>query len=211
MSADLTDTALSQPVLQAAILLYCDFLDTSLAPDPLRAAYAPFPILSAAGLTGDAEFDGFTWDTIDPRAVSIGTVNHQDGGSDTLTITLSATPLDTKILNIIDNTALYAGRVCRVWAVLRDDNGNVLSARNLYTGYMMVPSTTVGKDQMTATMEVENFLALIAAAPARTYLTQTVYDAGDLSASASAGSHNAQAAVGGGGALGRFDFRQQMY
>jgi hypothetical protein len=209
MTNAVTDAALTPTVLSVALLLYCDF-----SGDPLRCALAPMPIATAAGFSGDPDLDGHAWSIASPEALSVGEVTHQSGGSDTLTLTLSASPLDTTVMNVVDNPALYAGRLARIWLVLIDSYGNAVAQQHFYTGYMSVPSVTVGAQSMQATLDVENFTALVSAAPGRTYLIQSQFDAGDLSASAAHSAGNATGATGyggyGGGRFGAYGWRPMI-
>jgi hypothetical protein len=58
---------------------------------------------------------------------------------------------------------------------------------------------------MTVTMEVENWLAIFGGAPSRTYLTQKLYDANDLSANVSLGNAAAVPGLVNFGSGGAFD------
>lgn len=190
----LADASLTAQVVTPAILLFLDFADL-----PLRVALSPNNLTVPGGLTdADPDCAGFTFEATDSRVLEIGSVSHEETGTDTLTITLRASPTDTELLAAIETPSLYVGRLVRMWLVLHDGAGTVtaISPSLGYTGYMSVPQQQVDPDSgtMAVTMQVENWLAILGGAPSRTYLTQKVYDASDLSANVSLG--NAAAVPG---------------
>jgi hypothetical protein len=192
----LLDATLTAPVVYPAMLLFADFEDL-----PLRYAFAPFNLDVPIGLTdADADCAGFTFEAVDSQVLSVGSVAHEDGGTQTLTISLRATPSDTDLLAAIESPALYVGRIVRIWLVLHDGAGTVtqISPSLGYTGYMGVPTQTVdpANGVMEVTLEVDNWLAILGGAPSRTYLTQSVYDAGDTSANVSIGNGNSAPGLG---------------
>lgn len=187
----IADASLSASNVVAAMLIFADFVDL-----PLRVAYAPMPLTVPGGLTdADSDCAGFTFDNMTGDVLTIGTIAHEDGGTDTLTATLVADPANPDLLNAIEDPAIYAGRQFRIWVVLHNNAGTVTELRPLYRGYMMQPSQEFGGGQFTITMQIENYRAIIAGAPGRSYLAQTAYDAGDLSANVSLGQGNSAPAI----------------
>lgn len=182
----LSDSSLSGDHVVAALLIFADFVDL-----PLRVAYASMPLVVLAGVTdADADCVGFTFDNMTADVLRLGTISHEDGGSDTLTATLTADPANPDLFDAIEDPSIYAGRQFRIWAVLHNNAGTVTELRPLYRGYMMQPSQQFDGGEFTITMQIENYQAVIAGAPARSYLAQTAYDASDLSANVSLGQGN---------------------
>jgi len=200
----LADGSLSAGNVVAGLLIFADFVDL-----PLRVAYAPMPLTVPGGLTdSDGDCAGYTFDNMSTDVLRLGTVSHDDGGTDTLTATLTADPSSPGLLNAIEDPSKYAGRQFRVWAVLHNGAGTVTELRSLYRGYMMQPSQQFEGGEFTITMQIENYRAIIAAAPGRSYLAQASYDAGDLSANISLGQGNsAPAIMGAEYPRGREDYR----
>ena len=198
----LLDASLSANTVAAGVLIFADFADL-----PLRVAYAPMPLTVPGSITdGDADCLGFTFANMTADVLSLGVIAHDEGGSDTLTATLTADPANPALLNAIENPAIYAGRQFRVWAVLHDGAGAVVEMRPLYRGYMTQPSQEFEAGQFTITMQIENYRALINAAPSRSYLAQANYDAGDQSANVSIGQGGAAPGV-----VGANFFEQGQY
>jgi hypothetical protein len=203
----LSDASLSANTVTAALLIFADFADA-----PLRVAYAPMPISVPGSITdGDGDCQGFTFANMTADVLSLGTISHDDGGTDTLTATLLADPANPALLNAIEDPAKYAGRQFRVWAVLHNGAGTVTQLRPLYRGYMMQPSQQFEAGQFTITMQIENYRALIASAPGRSYLAAATYDAGDASANVSLGQGDAAPGiVGGGMTFGRNEYAREQ-
>ncbi|WP_310474108.1 hypothetical protein [Sandarakinorhabdus sp.] len=191
----ISDGSLSASSVQIGLLIFADFADL-----PIRAAYAPCPLTVPAGLTdGDADCWGLTFDTINADVLRISPVEHSQGGTGTLSIELHTDAAFPALLNAIENPALYLGRRLRLWQVIFSLNGQVLEIQPLARLYMTVPRHRASSSEYLVVMEAENFSALIANAPARTYLNSTLWDAGDLSGIASQGVNTAPAVVPGGG------------
>lgn len=201
----LLDASLSENTVAAGLLIFADFVDL-----PLRVAYVPMPLTVPGSITdGDADCEGFTFDNMTADVLSLGAISHDDGGTDTLTATLTADPANPDLLDAIEDPAIYAGRQFRVWAVLHDGAGAVTELRPLYRGYMMQPSQEFEGGQFTITMQIENYRAVISTAPGRSYLSQSTYDAGDLSANVSLGQGNASNGIVGGRFTERGQYEQE--
>jgi hypothetical protein len=158
------------------------FLD--LLGEPLYVTNGPYPVTFSG--TGDPDLDGNTFQPLDPRFVSVGTVKAQEGGTDTLTLQLSGLAVvDTDTMNEIGDKAKFQGRDCRLWRALLDPTSlqRIGAVWSYYTGYMSTPKITGDKDSQTISLEVETYLAFFQQASNRTYLDQQSYDPGDLSAS----------------------------
>ncbi len=188
---DLTESSFDASPLAVAILLFMDFAD-----EPVRVALAPMPIGVPAAMTGDADADGEIFDVANSDVLSIGSFGAEEGGSDALAISLTASPLNAEMMNRIDDASLYAGRSVKIWTVLHDGGGTVIEARRVYNGTMIGPEVTTSSTAMIATMACEGFAALLAAPPARTWQMQKAIDPDDESADAASGSGNSLAAIG---------------
>jgi hypothetical protein len=197
----LLDATISEPFVNAAILVFADFADL-----PIRGAYAPFPLTVPTGLAdADADCEGFTFETLDSQVLSLGPVEHSDGGTDTLGFTLFADAATPELLTAIENPADYVGRRVRVWLVLHDGAGEVTELRPVYRGYMTQPTQEADGSQFIITMEAENYLSLLSAAQNRTYIPTQLYDAGDTAGAVSKGQINYVPGVPGGGGDARYD------
>lgn len=192
--------------------------------DPVRVTTAPYAITFSG--TGDAELDGFTYDPINAQMVAISDVQHAEGGSDTVTATLSGLMgLDTDLLNIIGDKSKWQGQDSALWLILLDESltrvGNVW---RYYTGTMVSVQIKGGVAGQVIELQIENYLASLSQASGRTYLDQERYDSGDKSAEAAIaianGTHGnglidsaggvGMYGGGGGGGGGGFNFRTHL-
>lgn len=170
--------ALAARLRHPVTFCYLDIRD-----EPVRVTNAPYGFSFVD--TGDEDLDGFTFDAVDPRVVSIGTVKAKEGGSDTLALELSGLPgVDGDLLNQIGTRANWQGRDARLWKALLDpaDPTRILSIWSYYTGYMAVPKISGDRASQTISLDVETYLAFFGQASNRTYLDQSTFDPGDRSA-----------------------------
>jgi hypothetical protein len=173
----------AQDALAAGVRRPVTFCFLDLADGPVRVTNAPYNFTFSG--TGDEDLDGFTFTAVDPRMVSIGTVRAAEGGSDTLTLTLSGLAgVDDELMTQIGNRANFVGRDCRLWrAMLNPSDLTQLGALwSYYTGYMSVPRIVGDKTTQTIQLSVESYLAFFGQASNRTYLDQQSYDPFDRSA-----------------------------
>lgn len=164
------------------------FLDIS--GDPVRVTTANVALTFSG--TGDADLDGFTYDAVTPELVDVGAVKNQEGGSETLTVSLSGiVGPDTDLLNAIGNVGNWRGRTARLWCIIYDPSGVQQGAVwNFYTGRMSAARITGAPESQTIAMDIENYLASLKAASGRTYLDQAQFDPGDHSAELKIGAAN---------------------
>lgn len=151
--------------------------------EPVRVTDAPYSATFAG--TGDVDLDGFTFDAVDGRVVSVGVVKAKEGGTDTLTLELSGlNGVDGELLNQLGTRSNWQGRDARLWKALLDpaNPAVILSIWPYYTGYMAVPKIVGDSRSQTIQLEVESYLAFFGQASNRTYLDQASYDPGDHSA-----------------------------
>lgn len=150
--------------------------------DPVRVTTAPYS-LSFSG-TGDSDLDGQNYSAVDPSLVSIGAVKNQEGGSETLTCSLSGiVGPDTTLLNVIGNVTNWRGRTARLWCVVFSPSGAQQGAVwAFYTGRMSALRIRGAPSDQTVEMDIENYLASLKQASGRTYMDQAKFDSGDLSA-----------------------------
>lgn len=193
----LSDAALSASTLAPARLFFADFADL-----PLRYAYAPFPLKVAPGTPGaDPDCAGFTFETMDAGVIAMSEIEHGADGTQGVTVTLNASMDQPELRAALEDPALYAGRLFRVWNVLHDGAGNVtaVSPSLGFTGYMSHPVETVdpAAGTMAVSMEMLNWQAIFGAPPCRTYLLQI--DPADLSGKVSIGNAAAAPGLSGGG------------
>lgn len=164
--------------------------------------------------TGDTDLDGKTFTGINAAFIDIGEVAYRQGGSESVTATLSGIPeVDSASLALLANPANWRGRDARLWRVIRNA-ANVQQGgfHAYYTGRMTNLSHSAGDDGQTISVTIESYLAVFSEASNRTYLSQDQYDAGDLSARAAVAiangnytgavtgsGYSGQSGVGGGG------------
>jgi hypothetical protein len=144
---------------------------------------APYSFTFAG--TGDEDLDGFTFEAVDARVVSVSDVKAKEGGSDTLTLTLSGLAgVDGDTMSAIANRANYQGRDARLWKAMLDpvELTTIGQIWPYYTGYMAVPKISGDKASQTISLEIETYLAFFSQASNRTYLDQLSFDPGDHSA-----------------------------
>lgn len=165
-------------------LAYLDILG-----DPIRATtlgYAvTLPVLADPDLSGQ---------TFLPTAgvVTVGDVEHGEGGSETLPVELSGLLLpDTDLLNTLGDRLNWQGRRARLWVILRDETRAQQGAiAEFYTGYMSSLRLLPRRDSQVIRLEIEGYRALLNQASNRSYLDQKRYDAADTSAAATIGAAN---------------------
>lgn len=176
------DTA-AQEALGAQRRRVTTFCWLDLDGDVIRVTDAPYPVTFAG--TGDEDLDGFTFDAVDPRLVTIGEVKTKEGGTDSVVLTLSGlVGVDDELLNTIGDRSKWVGREGRLWHMMRDPDtlapiGGVWS---FYTGYMSVPKIVGDRSQQTIQMTLESYLGFFGEASGRGYLGLSNYDPDDTSA-----------------------------
>lgn len=178
-------TALGQTVVQPAYFGFLDFVG-----DPLRATTYGIDVSFAA--TGDADLDGFTFEAWDPQFVDVGDVSNQQGGSETVNVTLSGIlSIDGDLLNLIGDRSKWYRRTARLWMRVHDEAGAAQGAIiPYYTGYMTDVRIVPAPESQTIVVEIENYLNILKDASNRNYLNQGDYDSADVSAKATIGAAN---------------------
>jgi hypothetical protein len=186
----------TEQVIKPAYYAWLDILG-----DPVRATTAGYDLTLSD--TGDEELDG-EYHGLDPQVVNIGEVMHQEGGSQTVTASLSGMLLpDAELLATIGDRANWQGRIARLWMQVRDENGATQGAIvPYYTGYMNAIEIVPAADSQIIQVQIENYLVSLNEASNRTWLSQRLYDPDDTSASASISSAN-NASTGQGAAAGQ--------
>ncbi|WP_031392932.1 hypothetical protein [Sphingomonas sp. STIS6.2] len=173
----------AQAALAASVRRPVTFAFLDLKGEPIRVTNAPYSFTFAD--TGDEDLDGFTFDAVDPRVVSVGPVKAREGGTETLTLQLSGLAgVDDELMTQIGNRSNWAGRDCRLWRAMLDphDMTRIGAIWSFYTGYMSVPKISGDRTGQVINMSVESYLAFFGQASNRTYLDQQSYDPGDQSA-----------------------------
>lgn len=170
--------ALASASFQVAWLAWLDFDG-----DPVRATTAGRSLAMSG--TGDADLDGYTFDAVDPTMVSVSDVKNKEGGSETITFTMSGiVGPDTDLLNIIGDKSLWQGRTARLWAIIYDEAGTQQGAIwPIYTGRMSGVQFAGDPSSQTIALDVESYLAYMKQASGRTYLDQAQFDPIDNTAS----------------------------
>jgi hypothetical protein len=168
-----------------AWLAYLDFYG-----DPVRAATSPRSLSFTT--TGDPDLDGQTFIAVDPSLISVTNVRNAEGGSETVSFTLSGiVGPDTDLLNIIGDASLWRGRSARLWAVIYDESGTQQGAIwPIYTGRMSAVQIVGDPSQQTVKLDVESYLAALKEASHRTYQDQSSFDPLDNTAALKVGVAN---------------------
>jgi hypothetical protein len=211
-----TQAALEASVLHWRVLLYAD-----IDGDTLRATSGLYDKVISA--SGDSELDG-TYESYSHQIIEVGPVKHNETGSDTVTISMNGLLVNLEqildrdgdailtreaenifvrtsdLLNTIGDKTRWQGRTARLWFYCVDENeAQVGSIIPYYTGYMNDIVIAGSPDQQRIMLTIENYLASLAGAPNKTYMMQSLFDSGDLSANATLGAANG---IGGGGSTG---------
>lgn len=199
MAVDATTQAeLEKPLLTWRVLCYADFVG-----DLLRATSGLYTKVISG--SGDSELDG-SYDPYNHELVNVSEVRQQEQGTDTVTISLSGLVINNEdFLNLIGNKSNWQGRTARLWFYCVDENENqVGEIIPYYTGYMNDINIVGNPRTQTVALTIENYLATLAGSQNKTYLIQSLYDAGDTSAAASIAAANGlvEGVISGGGGSG---------
>jgi hypothetical protein len=172
--------ALDARIIRPVFFVYLDVIG-----DPLRACTAEMSLQPFG--SGDPDLDGHVFDALNPTIVDIGPVAMKSGGSDSVTAQLSGlVGLDDDLLAVIGDRQNWQGRVARLWRMIRDEGGTQRGAiQHYYTGYMVSLDISGSPESQTIDLTIESYLVAFSQASNRTYLDQSSYDPGDLSAKAS--------------------------
>ena len=183
MVSPTTQAALEAEILHWRALVYADFVG-----DTLRATNNI--IDKTVSGSGDPELNG-TYESFTNNIIDISPVQHNETGSDTVSIQMSGLIVNSDFLNLIGDKAKWQGRPARLWFFVSNDaGGQIGDIVPYYTGYMNDISISGGPSEQTVTLTIENYLTSLSVAANRTYMMQKLYDAGDLSANATLGAAN---------------------
>lgn len=202
---------LDREVIRPAWFAFLDF-----ANEPIRANTSGRDVTLTG--TGDDDLDDFKFEGLRGDLVDISPVKFGEGGTDTVTVTLSAMiDLDSDMLSEIGDNSNWQGRVARLWRIIRNENNVQQGAiQHFYTGYMIDISIQSSPQQQIIKLSIEGFISAHSRASNRTYLDQEKYDSGDLSAQAAIAIANGTSGnpiinnTDGGGGRGGSDVRPRM-
>jgi hypothetical protein len=185
-----TQAALEAQVLRWRVLCYADFDG-----DVLRATSGLYDRTISG--SGDSELDG-TYESYSHNVIDVSPVKHNESGSDTVTISLGGLIVNNAaFLTLIGDRTNWQGRIARMWFYCVDANETqVGSIIPYYTGYMNSIGISGSPENQTVGLTVENYLASIAGASGKTYLIQSRFDSGDLSAAAAIAAANGAEGAG---------------
>lgn len=202
-----TLAALGREVVYVQWFAWLDFLD-----DPLRAVSGVQDVTIGASETGDPDLDGYTFLAIPSELIGVSDVQHSQSGSETVTVSLSALPLDNaEILDLIGNRPRWRKREARMWFRLLDPilNGNgkitgftPLPLHPYYSGYIIDMPIEPGPDEQKVTVLIENYQAALSEASGLTYLHQSEFDPDDHSAEQTLAAANGMQKAGVAGGFG---------
>jgi len=183
MVSPTTQAALEAEILHWRALIYADFVG-----DTLRATNNI--IDKTVSGSGDAELDGF-YESFTHNVISVSPVQHNETGSDTVSIQMSGLIVNADFLNLIGDRTKWQGRAARLWFFVSDESGGqVGDIVPYYTGYMNDITIAGSPSEQTVTLTIENYLTSLSVAANRTYMMQKLYDSGDLSANATLSAAN---------------------
>lgn len=188
-----TQAALEETILRWRVLAYGDFVG-----DTLRATSGLYDRTISG--SGDSDLDG-TYDAYPPEFVGISPVQHKEGGTNTVTISMSGLIVNNvDFLNLIGTKSNWQGRDFRVWFYCVDENETLVGDYiPFYTGYMNDVTISGSPEFQTVSVTIENYLNTLTGASNKNYLSQAQYDSGDLSANATIAAANGLNSSGGGG------------
>lgn len=189
--------ALDAKLLRPAFIAYLDIVG-----DPVRATTWPADLTFAG--TGDPDLDGHTFMALSGDIVEVGEVKFQEGGAETLTLSLSGLVLaDNELLNLLNDESNWRGRVIRLWqAVYNEQDVRQGAFWNYYTGRMVDTPISGDPTRQTIEMQCETYLASLSTPSGRSYLDQGEFDPLDKSPEAAiaiANGVDAYGLTGGGG------------
>jgi hypothetical protein len=170
--------------LDEAVIKPVFFIWLDIDGDPVRVNTSGRNITPSG--TGDVDLDGLAFDGIGGGLLDVSSVRFKEGGSESVTVTLSGIAgLDDDTLTQIENAANWRGREARLWRIVRNA-ANVQQGgyHAYYTGRIISLRHSGSVRGQVLTLTVESYLAMLSEASNRTYLDQERYDAGDLSAQA---------------------------
>lgn len=210
MVSPTTQAALEAEIVHWRALIYADFVG-----DTLRATNNI--VDKTVSGSGDAELDGF-YESFTHNIIEVSPVQHNETGSDTVAVQMSGLIVNADFLNLIGDRTKWQGRAARLWFFLSNESGGqVGDIVPYYTGYMNDITISGNPSQQTVTLTIENYLTSLSVAANRTYMMQTLYDAGDLSANATLGAANGMGQSAGvtdltgiSGGFGDYDYRMSQ-
>ena len=170
--------ALAERVRRPVIVAFLDIKD-----EPIRVTDAPYSFDFSG--TGDPDLDGYRFQAVDPRVVSVAEVKSKEGGSGTVQLSLSGLQgIDGELLTTIGDKSQWQRRTVRVWKAMLDPvtflpRGAIWG---YYTGYMQVPQIVGDQASQTIILEVESYLGFFERASNRSYIDQQSFDPADRSA-----------------------------
>lgn len=212
MVSPTTQAALEAEILHWRALIYADFVG-----DTLRATNNI--VDKTVSGSGDSELDG-TYESFNHNIIEISPVKHNESGSDTVSIEMSGLIVNADLLNLIGNKANWQGRAARLWFFVSNESGGQIGdIVPYYTGYMNDITISGSPSEQKIILTIENYLTSLSVAANRTYMLQTLYDAGDLSANATLGAANGMGSsagvtdlidpIGSGAGFGNFGMMNQ--
>ena len=173
--------AVEGQVVNARWVCYLD-VDT----DPLRATTGLYNKTFSS--TGDADLDGFTFESYPAELISVSEVQHDESGSNQVAVTMSGLIVNNAaFLALIGDKSKWQGRTARLWWYLVDTNEAQITSNvyGYYTGYMNDITINGSPESQSITMTIEHYLVTLAVTPNKTYAMQNQFDSGDYSADAS--------------------------
>lgn len=173
--------ALSARVIKPVYFVYLDFLGEPVLANTSGANVTP------SG-TGVAKLDGNEFIGVDGQFVDLSPVKTAEGGSKSITATLSGIPadlVDADILAILDDPTKWRGRDADVWQIIRDSGNTQQGGYRTWCAGRIVALNHGGDERgLRITVQIEGYLAALSEASNRTYMDQERYDPDDLSAAA---------------------------
>lgn len=182
LNPDFPADELDEPIIRPVRFAFIDFDG-----EPLRLTDAPYAVTFAG--TGDEDLDGFTFAPFGNQPLSVSEVQQNERGAESVIFKLSAINTDAddlNIMNVLGDLPAWRGRVARLWRALIGPDLVMIGYPDAYfTGYLSTPTFEFAAAGSTIQVSAETYLASLTNPTNRSYLSQSDYDSGDLSAEAS--------------------------
>lgn len=187
-----TVAALEADYIKPAFLCYLDIVG-----DPLYATTWPADLMFPVDYA-DPDMAGKTFLALKPELITVSEVKFQEGGTETVTATLSGLILpDNDLLNILNDRANWWNRPARLWqAIYNEQDVRQGAFWNYYTGRMVGMPIVGSPDLQTVELTIESYIASTSGASNRTLLDQGDFDELDRSAEAAIAIANGTGGVG---------------
>jgi len=183
--------------------------------DPVCSVTGVQDITFGASQTGDPDLDGKTFEAIPADLIDVSDVQHSEGGSETVTASLSGLPIENSdLLDILGQKSKWRKREARLWFRVLEPltygaggqpvTFTPLAIQNYYSGYIVGLKVDIGEEQQTITAVIENYQTTLTEGSGLTYLHQSEFDPSDKSAEQTLAAANGMRKAGVSGGYGNY-------